>query len=73
MRDGSTLVKQLALGSVQMCGVGPVPALPALSPALLDVPHRSNTITKQNEQCCVSLAAGTKTDVSGDMQDTTRS
>ncbi|KAB5586606.1 hypothetical protein PHYPO_G00003630 [Pangasianodon hypophthalmus] len=58
VRVGSTLVKQLALGSVQMCGVGPVPALPALSPALQDVPHRLNTIIKQNEQCCVSLAAG---------------
>lgn len=58
MQVGSTLVKQLALGSVQMCGVGPVPALPALSPALQDVPRRLNAITKQNEQCCVSLAAG---------------
>ncbi|KAI5624143.1 glycogen debranching enzyme isoform X2, partial [Silurus asotus] len=58
VRVGSTLVKQLALGSVQMCGVGPVPALPALSPALQDIPQRLNTITKQNEQCCVSLAAG---------------
>lgn len=59
MQDGSTLVKQLALGSVQMCGVSAVSALPALSPALQDVPHGLNTITKQNEQCCVSLAAGT--------------
>lgn len=58
MQSGSTLVKQLALGSVQMCGMGPVPALPALSLALQDVPHRLNIVTKQNEQCCASLAAG---------------
>lgn len=31
VQNGSTLVKQLALGSVQMCGVGRVPTLPPLS------------------------------------------
>ncbi|TSL82510.1 Glycogen debranching enzyme [Bagarius yarrelli] len=55
---GAYTTAQLALGSVQMCGVGPVPALPALSPDLKDVPHRLNSITNQPEQCCVSLAAG---------------
>ncbi|XDV47734.1 hypothetical protein PO909_017297 [Leuciscus waleckii] len=58
VQNGSTLVKQLALGSVQMCGVGHVPALPPLSPELEDVPVRLNNVTKQEEQCCVSLAAG---------------
>ncbi|XP_036446672.1 glycogen debranching enzyme-like isoform X1 [Colossoma macropomum] len=58
VQSGSTLVKQLALGSVQMCGVGQVPALPPLSLTLEDVPYRLNPFTKQEEQCCVSLAAG---------------
>ncbi|TRY95818.1 hypothetical protein DNTS_022038 [Danionella cerebrum] len=58
IKDGSTMVKQLALGSVQMCGVGGVPALPPLSPELEDIPVRMNPVTKQKEQCCVSLAAG---------------
>uniref|UniRef100_A0A671PH13 Glycogen debranching enzyme n=1 Tax=Sinocyclocheilus anshuiensis TaxID=1608454 RepID=A0A671PH13_9TELE len=58
VQNGSTLVKQLALGSVQMCGVGRVPTLPPLSPELEDVPVRLNSVTKQEEQCCVSLAAG---------------
>ncbi|XP_063063067.1 glycogen debranching enzyme isoform X1 [Engraulis encrasicolus] len=58
VQNGSTLVKQLALGSVQMCGVGRFTALPPLSPALEDVPVRINPDTKKEEQCCVSLAAG---------------
>ncbi|KAI4898069.1 hypothetical protein NFI96_018072 [Prochilodus magdalenae] len=58
VQHGSTLVKQLALGSVQMCGVGRVPTLPPLSPTLENVPHRLNPTTKQEEQCCVSVAAG---------------
>uniref|UniRef100_A0A4W4E6Z0 Glycogen debranching enzyme n=1 Tax=Electrophorus electricus TaxID=8005 RepID=A0A4W4E6Z0_ELEEL len=58
VQHGVTSVKQLALASVQMCGVGRVPALPPLSPALEDVPHRLNPISQQKEQCCVSLAAG---------------
>lgn len=58
VQNGSSFVKLLALGSVQMCGVGRIPALPPLSPALTDVPYRVNAITKQKEQCCVSLAAG---------------
>ncbi|XP_071397544.1 glycogen debranching enzyme, partial [Centroberyx affinis] len=58
VQNGSSLVKQLALGSVQMCGVGRCLALPPLSPCLKDVPYRFNDITNQKEQCCVSLAAG---------------
>lgn len=62
VQNGSSFVKLLALGSVQMCGVGRFPALPPLSPALTDVPYRVNEITKQKEQCCVSLAAGDSID-----------
>ncbi|XP_063796122.1 glycogen debranching enzyme isoform X2 [Pseudophryne corroboree] len=58
VQNGSTLVKHLALGSVQMCGVGRFPALPVLSPSLQDVPYRNNNITQEKEQCCPSLAAG---------------
>uniref|UniRef100_A0A4W3HHH1 Glycogen debranching enzyme n=1 Tax=Callorhinchus milii TaxID=7868 RepID=A0A4W3HHH1_CALMI len=58
VQNGSTFVKQLALGSLQMCGVGRFPALPSLSPNLPDVPYRLNQITNEKEQCCVSLAAG---------------
>ncbi|XP_053324912.1 glycogen debranching enzyme [Spea bombifrons] len=58
VQNGSTLVKHLALGSVQMCGVGRFPSLPVLSPSLKDVPYRLNNITQEKEQCCPSLAAG---------------
>lgn len=58
VQNGSTFVKHLSLGSVQMCGVGKCPCLPLLSPSLLDVPYRLNEITREKEQCCVSLAAG---------------
>ncbi|KAM9325243.1 glycogen debranching enzyme [Gastrophryne carolinensis] len=58
VHNGSTFVKHLALGSVQMCGVGRFPSLPSLSPSLHDVPYRVNNITQEKEQCCPSLAAG---------------
>ncbi|CAL8347014.1 unnamed protein product [Merluccius merluccius] len=58
VQEGSSLVRLLALGSVQMCGVGRFPALPPLSSSLEDVPYRLSPITGQKEQCCVSLAAG---------------
>ncbi|XP_021468712.2 glycogen debranching enzyme isoform X2 [Oncorhynchus mykiss] len=58
VQNGSTFVKLLALGSVQMCGVGSFPALPPLSLALPDVPYRLDKDTGKKEQCCVSLAAG---------------
>ncbi|XP_013910329.1 PREDICTED: glycogen debranching enzyme [Thamnophis sirtalis] len=58
VQNGSTFVKHLSLGSVQMCGIGKYPSLPPLSPALKDVPYRLNEITREKEQCCVSLAAG---------------
>lgn len=55
---GSTFVRHLALGSIQMCGVGRFPALPPISKKLQDVPYRISPITGEKEQCCVSLAAG---------------
>uniref|UniRef100_A0A4W6G5M0 Glycogen debranching enzyme n=1 Tax=Lates calcarifer TaxID=8187 RepID=A0A4W6G5M0_LATCA len=58
VQNGSSFVRHLALGSVQMCGVGRFPALPPLSMKLEDVPYRISPITGQKEQCCVSLAAG---------------
>ncbi|KAM9238358.1 glycogen debranching enzyme isoform 6-T6 [Leptosomus discolor] len=58
VQNGSTFVKHLSLGSVQMCGIGRYSCLPDLSPSLHDVPCRLNEITNEKEQCCVSLAAG---------------
>ncbi|XP_068196726.1 glycogen debranching enzyme isoform X1 [Antennarius striatus] len=58
VQNGSTFVCHLALGSVQMSGVGRFPALPQLSMKLEDVPYRISPITGQKEQCCVSMAAG---------------
>ncbi|KAK6484196.1 glycogen debranching enzyme-like isoform X1 [Huso huso] len=58
VQNGSTFVKHLAMGSVQMCGVGGFPALPPLSPELQGVPYRISNISKEKEQSCVSLAAG---------------
>lgn len=58
VQNGSTFVKHLSLGSIQLCGIGKYPCLPDLSPSLHDVPYRLNEITNQKEQCCVSLAAG---------------
>ncbi|XP_028282971.1 glycogen debranching enzyme isoform X1 [Parambassis ranga] len=58
VQNGSSFVRHLALGSVQMCGIGRFPALPPLSAKIEDVPYRISAITSQKEQCCVSLAAG---------------
>lgn len=58
IQNGSSFVRHLALGSVQMCGVGRFPALPPVSTKIEDVPYRISPITGQKEQCCVSLAAG---------------
>ncbi|XP_042284631.1 glycogen debranching enzyme-like isoform X2 [Thunnus maccoyii] len=58
IQKGSTFVRHLALGSVQMCGVGRFSALPPLSAKIQDVPYRISPITNHKEQCCVSLAAG---------------
>ncbi|XP_033960867.1 glycogen debranching enzyme isoform X2 [Pseudochaenichthys georgianus] len=58
VQNGSSFVLHLALGSVQMCGVGDLPALPPLSTKLDNVPYRVSPVTGQKEQCCVSLAAG---------------
>uniref|UniRef100_A0A3P9P9Q4 Glycogen debranching enzyme n=1 Tax=Poecilia reticulata TaxID=8081 RepID=A0A3P9P9Q4_POERE len=58
IQRGSTFVRHLALGSVQMCGVGRFPPLPPISTKVQDVPYRISPITGEKEQCCVSLAAG---------------
>ncbi|XP_062284498.1 glycogen debranching enzyme-like isoform X2 [Scomber scombrus] len=58
VQKGSTFVRHLALGSVQMCGIGRCAALPPLSMKIDDVPYRISPITNQKEQCCVSLSAG---------------
>ncbi|XP_032801915.2 glycogen debranching enzyme [Petromyzon marinus] len=58
VKQGSSFVRELALGSVQLCGVGHVPALPPLSPLLGDVPTRTQADTGRREQCCISIAAG---------------
>lgn len=58
IQNGSSFVRHLALGSVQLCGVGRFPALPPLSSKIEDVPYRISPITGEKEQCCVSLAAG---------------
>ncbi|XP_054622579.1 glycogen debranching enzyme isoform X2 [Dunckerocampus dactyliophorus] len=58
IQSGSSFVRHLALGSLQMCGVGRFPALPPLSTKVENVPYRVNPITGQREQSCVTLAAG---------------
>ncbi|KAM9844696.1 glycogen debranching enzyme isoform 1-T1 [Aulostomus maculatus] len=58
IQNGSSFVRHLALGSVQMCGVGNLPVLPPISAGIDNVPYRISPITGQKEQCCVSLAAG---------------
>ena len=58
IQNGSSFVRHISLGSVQMCGVGRFPSLPPLSAKIDDVPYRISPITGQKEQCCVSLAAG---------------
>ncbi|KAM6908602.1 glycogen debranching enzyme-like [Lycodopsis pacificus] len=58
VQNGSSLVKLLALGSVQMCSVGHSWTLSTNSPHLKDVPYHLSEVTNQEEQCFVSLAAG---------------
>ena len=59
VQSGSSLVKQLALGSVQMCGAGLYDASPLLSPCLRDVSgHLTDNAGEGERQRCVSLAAG---------------
>ncbi|XP_076018251.1 glycogen debranching enzyme [Genypterus blacodes] len=58
IQNGSTFVRHLALGSVQMCGIGRLPALPPISTQIEDVPYCLNAVTGLKEQRCVSLAAG---------------
>ncbi|KAG7524665.1 glycogen debranching enzyme-like isoform X2 [Solea senegalensis] len=54
VQNGSSLVKQLALVSVQMCSVSPSWAPPTLSPHT----PSSDEVTNHEDQHCVSLAAG---------------
>uniref|UniRef100_A0A8C4WV81 Glycogen debranching enzyme n=1 Tax=Eptatretus burgeri TaxID=7764 RepID=A0A8C4WV81_EPTBU len=58
VKTGMTFIRELALGSLQMCGVGRYQTLPPLSTRLAHLPTRQNTLTGRTEQCCVSLAAG---------------
>ncbi|XP_056148989.1 glycogen debranching enzyme-like isoform X2 [Lampris incognitus] len=58
IQNGSTFVRLLALGSIQMCGIGRFPALPPVASAIEGVPYRVSPISGHKEQCCVSLAAG---------------
>ncbi|CAN9502909.1 unnamed protein product [Ophioblennius macclurei] len=58
VQNGSSFVRHLALGSVQLCGVGRFPNLPPLSSKLEDIPVRVNPNTGLKEQCCVSMSAG---------------
>ncbi|KAL5016234.1 hypothetical protein ScPMuIL_005823 [Solemya velum] len=60
IKDGSTFVQVLSLGSVQFCGYVKSSRLPQLSPNLLDPkpPVIINEETKEKEQACLSLAAG---------------
>lgn len=51
-------MRHLALGSLQMSGVGRHPVLPPISAKLDGVPYRISPTTGEKEQCCVSLAAG---------------
>ncbi|XP_061661978.1 glycogen debranching enzyme-like [Syngnathoides biaculeatus] len=58
IQSGSSFVRHLALGSLQMCGVGRYPGLPSLSVKIANVPYCVSSITGQKEQCCVTVAAG---------------
>ncbi|XP_061654774.1 glycogen debranching enzyme isoform X1 [Phyllopteryx taeniolatus] len=58
VQSGSSFVRHLALGSLQMCGVGRFPTLPPLSIQIENVPYCISPITGQKEQCCVTAAAG---------------
>ncbi|XP_006816108.1 glycogen debranching enzyme-like, partial [Saccoglossus kowalevskii] len=56
--EGSSFVRALSLGSVQMCGIVKTSPMPSLSPSLKDVPTAVNEKTGRREQCVVSMAAG---------------
>ncbi|XP_071953696.1 glycogen debranching enzyme-like [Antedon mediterranea] len=56
--QGSSFVKTLALGSVQMCGIVQTAPLPKLSPALPDVPTISDEDTGKKKQNIITMAAG---------------
>ncbi|XP_033098498.1 glycogen debranching enzyme-like [Anneissia japonica] len=56
--QGSSFVKALALGSVQMCCIVKTAPLPKLSPALADVPTIVEEDSGKQKQNVVSMAAG---------------
>ena len=60
MKDGSTFVQALSLGSIQFCGFVRSAKLPPLSPNLLDPKPRVAVVmqTNETEEAPVSLAAG---------------
>lgn len=59
VKDGSTFVQALALGSVQFCGYVRSAKLPQLSGRLIPKPREETVIaTGITEQAPVSLAAG---------------
>ncbi|XP_077981674.1 glycogen debranching enzyme-like [Glandiceps talaboti] len=56
--EGSSFVRSLALGSVQLCGQVKTSPMPQLSPTLKDLPMTVNESTGRREQCILSMAAG---------------
>lgn len=60
IRDGSTFVQALAMGSVQFCGFVKTSMLPPLSPDLAAPPARKEVDLKTGEEieATLSLAAG---------------
>ncbi|XP_076440742.1 glycogen debranching enzyme-like isoform X2 [Babylonia areolata] len=59
VKDGSTFVQALALGSIQFCGFVRSAKLPAMSPKLNPkVRTEKNMITGEEEEAPVSMAAG---------------
>ena len=60
MSNGSTFVRALAMGSLQFCSVVKTGSLPVLSPNLAPPkpPTVQNEETNDNQQACVSIAAG---------------
>ncbi|XP_070563768.1 glycogen debranching enzyme-like [Ptychodera flava] len=58
VHEGSSFVRALALGSVQLCGSVKTSRMPQMSPVHKDLPMSINESTGRKEQCIVSMAAG---------------
>ncbi|XP_071505921.1 glycogen debranching enzyme-like [Diadema antillarum] len=65
---GSSFVRTLALGSIQMCGVVKTSPLPALSPSLENVPMALDEETGKRVQSVPTMAAGLPHFASGFMR-----